>query len=657
MLVTPWIAIFCILLLLVLAITYLRRRGNMTISFRFLGRIMVSNGRPKSCPHIGLADDPFTHRDRPNEDHRCYLWMQRDRIDMSHQKGFCLSVAHQFCPWLTIGSGEGGSVARRFKLDGFGAALGPVVGTVFYRVGRRGVAGLDWGRAGLRHVGVLLAENLPILRSGVLILAQHLAAGAIAALLWIKPRIAVAAVFVVRRMRSGWRSARISDAASAAVESALSRSQSVESAAPPSTRKVVDSVAALSTDQQTEEVMVDTTSVASSMPPAGAPGPNAVDAERLMADGKLAGMAGNRKTAYAYFSLAAELDPENDEVWVWKAAMADKAEEKQLCLEKALALNPANSRARVSMGQLTQMAVGQAAAFEISEQLVQVVASAPVAEEQRPDHAQPTALVNGNPLELGLLALERGDEEAAYRLFTRATELDPGSEKAWFWRAKTATGLAELVSCLERALAINPNNQKVKSNLVWALERLEREQQRRRFAQPRGAETAPAENVSQRSGKSMPSQDSAARQKQTRGGFLHWIAGLASLLLAFYWLWGALLPTVGLPPLPKADVLAGVLPTFTFSGAQLYPGFEVVPGYNLLDAVPFAIGFLFVFVARGLFQRERWALVWGILLAIVTIGSAMRFVGNPSAIMVGAILCTTLAAGAVVGRKELAPSR
>jgi hypothetical protein len=82
--------------------------------------------------------------------------------------------------------------------------------------------------------------------------------------------------------------------------------------------------------------------------------------------------------------------------------------------------------------------------------------------------------------EYGIMALEAGDEALAYTLFRRATEQQPNDVRAWFWRAKTAESLDEVISCLERAHALEPANSQIKGNLDSAIQR--REQARLRNA-------------------------------------------------------------------------------------------------------------------------------------------------------------------------------
>ena len=53
-----------------------------------------------SCRHLGLADSAFVQQPAPSDDHRCFLWNQRSRVDLEHQRAFCLTAANGSCPWL-----------------------------------------------------------------------------------------------------------------------------------------------------------------------------------------------------------------------------------------------------------------------------------------------------------------------------------------------------------------------------------------------------------------------------------------------------------------------------------------------------------------------------------------------------------------------------
>ena len=64
------------------------------------------------CPHLGSATEPLSHGGGPTPEHRCYLWMQGDRVDLAHQKNYCLSSEHASCPWLAMKPPATGKVAQ-----------------------------------------------------------------------------------------------------------------------------------------------------------------------------------------------------------------------------------------------------------------------------------------------------------------------------------------------------------------------------------------------------------------------------------------------------------------------------------------------------------------------------------------------------------------
>jgi tetratricopeptide (TPR) repeat protein len=71
----------------------------------------------------------------------------------------------------------------------------------------------------------------------------------------------------------------------------------------------------------------------------------AIDAETFIRWGKEAAQSGNKRRAYSYFSQALRLNPDDEEAWLWRGAMAPTAEESLECMRKALSLNPNSRRA------------------------------------------------------------------------------------------------------------------------------------------------------------------------------------------------------------------------------------------------------------------------------------------------------------------------
>ena len=77
------------------------------------------SSRPESqlaCPHLGLQHDPGQHHDEPSLEHHCYHLGQGDRIDLAHQRVFCLTADHRACPWQMWRDSKDGSVTGAFRI-------------------------------------------------------------------------------------------------------------------------------------------------------------------------------------------------------------------------------------------------------------------------------------------------------------------------------------------------------------------------------------------------------------------------------------------------------------------------------------------------------------------------------------------------------------
>ena len=59
----------------------------------------------------------------------------------------------------------------------------------------------------------------------------------------------------------------------------------------------------------------------------------------------------------------------------------------------------------------------------------------------------------------GVRAARRGRNEAAQRLLKEVVAADPQHEQAWLWLARVTDDPAEKTTCLERVIALNPDNQ------------------------------------------------------------------------------------------------------------------------------------------------------------------------------------------------------
>ncbi len=73
---------------------------------------------------------------------------------------------------------------------------------------------------------------------------------------------------------------------------------------------------------------------------------------------------------------------------------------------------------------------------------------------------------------LGLRAFDDGDMEMAYRYFSKALHKEPDNVEVLLWKAGTSPDPQEAVVCLERGLALAPDNEYIQEGLAWAYTRI-----------------------------------------------------------------------------------------------------------------------------------------------------------------------------------------
>jgi hypothetical protein len=76
------------------------------------------------------------------------------------------------------------------------------------------------------------------------------------------------------------------------------------------------------------------------------------DVLELLQRGQQAARSGERLAAYRMFVQVVEIDPRNEEAWLWRAATTVDPRECRQCLEWVLQLNPSNQRARRGLESL-----------------------------------------------------------------------------------------------------------------------------------------------------------------------------------------------------------------------------------------------------------------------------------------------------------------
>jgi hypothetical protein len=75
--------------------------------------------------------------------------------------------------------------------------------------------------------------------------------------------------------------------------------------------------------------------------------------EAMVREGINAAKAGKKDEARALLMKATELDPYNEDGWLWLSGVVESSEDQRTCLENVLAVNPNNDRARQGIAYLS----------------------------------------------------------------------------------------------------------------------------------------------------------------------------------------------------------------------------------------------------------------------------------------------------------------
>jgi hypothetical protein len=375
---------------IVLLLLALKLSQRLTLRLRVLAGVSLSRPATRSCPHLGLGSDPFTHESSPSDDHRCYLWMQRDRIDLVHQKGFCLTTAHHKCPWLMMRRPDAPPPLRQ-RLPGLvrgfpraaWSGLRTVPGAVAMAFARvrlprppkreRAVVRepLARTRAGLGRMGATLAVALSSQREkgsrqaaragGAVSLAIHWAAAHLWQLLMAAARGLSWLLRTLARLARRsvvWAQAALTHRLEVQRQLALQRRVAAEEARLASAAAAAAAaeapVARAATVQPEQAVAPSVPQPAPQPEPVVEPvlPPSLANLEALLADGVAALDRGEESLAYHMFAKATEQRIPRGageayadvmkRAWFWRAKTSETLDDVVLSLERALQLEPGN---------------------------------------------------------------------------------------------------------------------------------------------------------------------------------------------------------------------------------------------------------------------------------------------------------------------------
>ncbi len=80
----------------------------------------------------------------------------------------------------------------------------------------------------------------------------------------------------------------------------------------------------------------------------------------LFKAGKDAAKQGDNARAHDLFRQAIEIDPYHEQVWLWLASVVETDEDRRVCFENVLELNPTHPAARKQLNKLDQMMLEEA---------------------------------------------------------------------------------------------------------------------------------------------------------------------------------------------------------------------------------------------------------------------------------------------------------
>ncbi len=143
----------------------------------------------------------------------------------------------------------------------------------------------------------------------------------------------------------------------------------------------------------------------------------------LLRQALTAARAGDRPKARALLQEATKLEPRNEAAWRWLAGLADSPVDAVAALERAVALNPNNDKAKAALRETR--------------------------------------------LSGGIAAAKAKDIPTARRLLRAAVADDPNSEQGWLWMAAVCDSPTEALTYLHRVLALNPSNSAAKKGVEY----------------------------------------------------------------------------------------------------------------------------------------------------------------------------------------------
>ncbi len=183
----------------------------------------------------------------------------------------------------------------------------------------------------------------------------------------------------------------------------------------------------------------------------------------LVEQGVAAMKAGNKEGAIAAFRLAAELTPNNDAAWLWLASLYTDIELVAHCLQRVVAINPANEQAARALQAVTQKM--QAAATLPAKPAI--TTDVPATPSSAPAPAQPPASSpqqNAQALDFeelkrrGIVAAKGGRHAEAKDYLVAAVGQNESDVESWYWLSTVVDNPEDKQIALENVITLDPSH-------------------------------------------------------------------------------------------------------------------------------------------------------------------------------------------------------
>ncbi len=155
------------------------------------------------------------------------------------------------------------------------------------------------------------------------------------------------------------------------------------------------------------------------------------DVSQMLQAGIKAAQEGKRSEARQLLLQVTEVEPNNENAWLWLASISEYPEELLGFLNNILAINPKNTRA-LDWSQATK------------------------------------SMLAKNFVQRGVDASNEAKMDLARQCFQQAIAHDEQNEMAWLWMASISDSNDEKIANLQKVLDINPNNETAHASLVTA---------------------------------------------------------------------------------------------------------------------------------------------------------------------------------------------